>query len=75
MRFDIAPMVVALVIGTMLESTFRQSLFMSRGDPLVFFRRPISGVILILLVLILIMPALWRYYARRRPRKGTSGKA
>ena len=75
LRFDIAPMVVALVIGTMLESTFRQSLFMSRGDLLVFFRRPISGVILIVLVLILIMPALWRYYVRRQPRKGTSGKA
>ena len=73
-NFDIAPMVVALIIGPMLESNFRQSLFMSRGDFWIFFRRPISGTILIILVLILIAPTLWRYL-RRRAEKAASGKA
>jgi putative tricarboxylic transport membrane protein len=60
LKLDIAPMVVALVIGPMLEESFRQSLFISRGDPLIFFQRPISGAILMILVLIMIAPVLWR---------------
>jgi putative tricarboxylic transport membrane protein len=73
-HFDIAPLVVALVIGPMLESNFRQSLFMSRGDFWVFFRRPISGSILVVLVLILLAPTLWRYFTRRA-EKAPSGNA
>jgi putative tricarboxylic transport membrane protein len=46
--FPVAPMVLAQILGGMMESNFRRSLVMSRGDPLIFFTRPITVVILVL---------------------------
>lgn len=71
-RFDAAPLVLALVLGPLLENTFRQSLYMSRGSPLIFFERPISALILSALGLILVGPPLWRLVRRhRRPLLAT----
>ncbi len=58
--FDVAPMILALVLGPMLERTFRQSLYLSRGDPLVFFQRPISSGLLLATVLGVGMSWVWR---------------
>jgi len=43
----VAPMVLAQILGSMMESNFRRSLAMSQGDFLIFFTRPITVVILI----------------------------
>ncbi len=67
--FDAAPMILALILGPMLEKNFRQSLFMSRGDPMIFLQRPISLAFLIALVLILAGPGLWQIVRRRRSAK------
>jgi putative tricarboxylic transport membrane protein len=61
LQFDTSPLVVAMVLGPMLETSFRESLFMSRGDLFVFFQRPISGVFFSVLFLILVGPPVWRY--------------
>jgi putative tricarboxylic transport membrane protein len=66
LAFDLSPMVLGLVLGGMLEKTFNQSLYMSRGNALIFFQRPISATLLAILVVILIGPALWRLKERRR---------
>jgi putative tricarboxylic transport membrane protein len=66
LRLDVSPLVVALVLGPMLENNFRQSLFMSRGDLLIFLQRPISMVFLILLALVMIGPTLVRSFAKSR---------
>ncbi len=42
--FEGAPFLMALVLGPMLETAFRQSLLY--GDPFIFFKRPLSAVIL-----------------------------
>ena len=42
-----APMLLALILGPMMEEYLRRALLMSRGDPSVFVTRPISCVILI----------------------------
>ncbi len=65
--FDISPMVLALVLGPMLETTLRQSLFMNRGDPFIFIQRPISGFLLIILLFIILLPLI-----RRLLRRGSS---
>ena len=59
-KFDPAPLVVALVLGQMMEEQFRTSLVISYGDTWVFFLRPISGSLLGLLLLILIAPFIWK---------------
>jgi len=52
LRFDfpVAPMVLAQILGSMMESNFRRSLSMSQGDFLIFFTRPITVIILALAV-------------------------
>jgi len=58
-RFDVAPIVVALVLGPMLETTMRESLYMSRGDVSIFISRPISGTMIVILLLFLVLPPIW----------------
>ena len=60
-QFEGAPMVLAFVLGPMLERSLRQSLLLSDGSFSVFFVRPISagGMIATLLILIsCIIPSL-----------------
>ena len=42
-----APMLLALILGPMMEEYLRRALLMSRGDPMVFLSRPISCAILL----------------------------
>jgi TctA family transporter len=50
-----APMLLGFVLGPMLEDNLRRALVVSRGDPSVFLRRPISLGFLVATVLILIL--------------------
>lgn len=53
--FPVAPMVLAQILGSMLESNFRRALAMSRGDVTIFLTRPITVVILALAVFTTVM--------------------
>jgi putative tricarboxylic transport membrane protein len=55
-HYEGAPMVLALVLGRMLETTLRQSLILSRGDFSVFVTRPISLGFLIVAAILLVIP-------------------
>src|SRR5439155_6568063 len=48
MAIDASPLVVALVLGPMMEKTLRQSLFLTRGSVIELVSRPLTAVILIL---------------------------
>jgi putative tricarboxylic transport membrane protein len=58
LRYDGAPMILALVLGQKLETSFRRSLIMSQGDFSIFITRPISLGFLIIAVLLLIVPII-----------------
>ena len=70
-----APLVLALVLGPMLEKALRQSLQMSLGSPEIFVTRPMSSVILGLALLALLFPLVSGMRSRRRARlaMGTDG--
>ena len=54
-----APLLLGFVLGPMMEENLRRALLLSRGDPTVFFTRPLSLAMLIaaaLLVLIIVLP-------------------
>ena len=57
--FPPAPAILTLILGSMLERSFRESLSISRGDYTIFFTRPISALFLFLAVIILIASA-WK---------------
>jgi TctA family transporter len=48
-------MVLAQILGGMMESNFRRALAMSRGDATVFLTRPITVVILALAIFTTLM--------------------
>jgi putative tricarboxylic transport membrane protein len=60
-----APLVLAFVLGPMLENNLSKALIMSRGAGLsFFFGRPISGTLLTMAILVLIYPMI-RWLVRR----------
>ncbi|HVK84521.1 MAG TPA: tripartite tricarboxylate transporter permease [Kofleriaceae bacterium] len=69
--FPIAPLVLGLVLGDLMEKGLRRGLVLSDGDLTPFFTRPISAVlwITIALVIALRFPFVRRFLARapRRP--------
>ncbi|QVQ52354.1 tripartite tricarboxylate transporter permease [Spiractinospora alimapuensis] len=69
--YPVAPVVLGLVLGPLMEPELARSLTISYGDPLVFVQRPISAALLALGVLLLVGPTLWRRLRRRR-RASTS---
>jgi hypothetical protein len=61
LKCEPAPLILAFVLGPLMEENLRRALLISRGDPMVFFNRPISATFLILTILLLIvmiMPAV-----------------
>lgn len=69
--YDIAPFLLALIIGPMIEMAFRQSLMRSGGSFLIFWESPISMILLALSWLLF----FWNIYRALRPRKASWGKA
>jgi putative tricarboxylic transport membrane protein len=65
--YEPAPLVLAFVLGPMMEANFRQSLLMSQGSFSIFLTRPISAVILgivALLIISLIIPSIKKGYKK-----------
>ncbi|HKA38929.1 MAG TPA: tripartite tricarboxylate transporter permease [Burkholderiales bacterium] len=56
-----APMLLGFVLGPLMEENLRRALLISRGDPTVFFTRPISLGFMIataLIVVVMVLPAV-----------------
>ena len=53
-----APLLMGFVLGPMMEENFRRSLIASRGDPIIFFERPISLSLLIVSLVLLVIVAM-----------------
>jgi putative tricarboxylic transport membrane protein len=64
--FEPAPLILALVLGPMMELNFRQSLAMGDGRLLYFFERPISAIVMSIALLLLVIP-LFRSRQRGGP--------
>jgi TctA family transporter len=60
-----APLLLGFILGPMMEENLRRAMLLSRGDPTVFFTRPLSLTMLIMaaaLLAIIALPAI----AKRR---------
>ena len=65
--FPIAPIILALVLGGILEENFRRALIVSGGDYSIFVTQPISALLLVMAALSLMSP----YILNRLSRSGT----
>lgn len=51
--YSMAPFLLAMVLGPMMETSFRQSMAIAEGNPAIFFQRPFSAILLVSIILIL----------------------
>jgi putative tricarboxylic transport membrane protein len=58
--YEAAPLILAMVIGPMMEEALRQSLILSAGSFAVFLERPISAGLILAAALLLTLPLLTR---------------
>ena len=78
LQYPLAPLVLALVLGDMAETAFRQSMIMSNGNVAVFWSNGLVGGIMSLALLLLFWPLVsrvmdvWRY-RMRIPEDGNGG--
>jgi len=66
---DPAPLLLAFVLGDLLERSIRQALLLGYGSPMIFIEKPISlGFVVMIVAVLLWSPArgLWSRYQRRR---------
>ena len=65
-RFDfpVAPLVVGLILGPMLEQSMRQALTISQGQWSTFVTRPLSASLLAIALALMIGPVLWRVFRK-----------
>jgi len=63
--FPVAPTILGVVLGTMLEEHFFSSLIKADGQLLVFFERPIAGTLGVLTLLLWSWPLLQRVRQKR----------
>jgi putative tricarboxylic transport membrane protein len=63
LKYPMAPLVLALVLGDMAESSFRQSMLLSQGSLSIFWSNPLVGSIAGLAVLMLVWPLVGKLKA------------
>ncbi|WP_105418436.1 MULTISPECIES: tripartite tricarboxylate transporter permease [Neorhizobium] len=63
--FEVAPLLLGVVLGRMMEENLRRALILSDGDFSVFIRSPISAVFLVLSALLLVLILQPRVRSRR----------
>ncbi|MDX8347469.1 tripartite tricarboxylate transporter permease [Cognatiyoonia sp. IB215446] len=70
--YPMAPLVLALVLGPLMERSFRQTLISEQGNIMAFVERPLSATFIALSVIFFLLPLLNVLRRRMRP-KTTAG--
>jgi TctA family transporter len=60
-----APMILGFILGPLMEENLRRAMLLSRGDPFVFFQKPISLGFMIASAVLLVIVALPAIRAKR----------
>ncbi len=65
-RFDFptAPVIVGLILGPLAEAQFRNAMSIGEGSVSVFFERPMSATLLVIVLLVLVTPRLLAWHRR-----------
>ena len=67
--FEAAPLIMAFILGPILEGSFRQSLIISRGDFAIFVNRPVSLAFLLFGLFFFVSPFILQIYRKFKGRK------
>src|SRR5690606_1196275 len=69
LRFPIAPLVLGVILGPLAEEAFMNAMISFGNDWTVFFTRPISGFVMVMVILTLLLPIVATLRARRDQRR------
>jgi TctA family transporter len=69
-----APLILGFVLGPMMEENLRRGMLLSRGDPSVFFTRPLSLAFLLMALAMLIVVTVPAIRRRRKDAFGEEAK-
>jgi putative tricarboxylic transport membrane protein len=71
MHFPMAPLVLGVILGDLLDKNLRRALTLSDGDPTPFFTRPISAVLWVITLLLILsaIPSVRRLIGRALQKK------
>ena len=62
--FPVAPAILGIVLGNMIEDNFMASMIKADGDPLGFFSRPIAATLGIVTIILWLVPLLMMLFRR-----------
>ncbi len=65
--YPLAPLVLALVLGPLMEKSFRQTLISEQGNVMAFVERPLSATFMVLALVFFLLPLL--KVLRKNPKK------
>jgi len=70
-RFDFptAPVVVGMILGPLAEAQLRNAMSIGEGSAAVFFQRPMSIVLVIIVVAVLVLPRLAKRMSERKLKR------
>lgn len=67
--FEPGPLVLAFVLGEIMETAYRQSMRIFNGSPMGFVERPISATLLGLLVVVIFLPLVMRLFKKMKAKR------
>jgi len=67
-KFPIAPLVLGTILGPLAETSFYTTMISFQNDWTIFFRRPISGVLMALTIIALVVPMFKSFQTVARKR-------
>jgi putative tricarboxylic transport membrane protein len=70
--FPIAPAILGVVLGGMLEEHFVSSMIKSDGNPVAFFERPIAGTLGVLTIVVWVLPLVLRFFRNKSRQSGAA---
>ena len=68
LKYPLAPLVLALVLGDMAEASFRQAMLLSQGSMAIFWSNGLVGGITSLALVLLFWPLIGRLLQTARPQ-------
>jgi len=75
LKYPLAPLVLALVLGDMAETAFRQSMLLSKGSLSIFWSNPLVGSIVALALVLLAWPLISRVISALRAKPQAAAPA
>jgi putative tricarboxylic transport membrane protein len=64
--FPTAPVVVGMILGPLAEAQLRNAVSIGEGSAHVFIERPVSIILIVIIVAVLALPRIWKRISARK---------